>query len=282
MIKIITHAGRAHKDEILAIAGIVIVENVSVDEVEIERVFEVDKNKHRDAYIVDVGREFDGDKLFDHHQGGPGMEGVSSFGLVVRSFSKLRALIGTPLLDRIDHDDCYGPQKTQEKFGITVKNNHFFNNAYEPLEEMMIINWMKGGEYQKSALRSAVEMLRYQIEKEEMKESISKRIEETCYFEEHEGIIVFMQPQQLCEDPVFGGIANGLTTKKALGGGAQLICGPGRESDSLALVRTVLGERAGLDFRKLKEVAGVYAIHNNGFFAVMPEKMNISEVIAAL
>lgn len=70
MLKIVTHSGQAHADDLMAIALILIKENYAPKEATILRVNECKVEDYPDAnFIVDIGKHYDASKgWFDHHQ----------------------------------------------------------------------------------------------------------------------------------------------------------------------------------------------------------------------
>lgn len=110
-MRIVTHNGSFHPDEIFAIAVIVLANG------EAEIVRSRDKGVAATGdFIVDVGGEYDGERKFDHHQGGipPRKNGIpyASFGLVWKKFGaglcgseKVAVLLDKTLIQGIDATD---------------------------------------------------------------------------------------------------------------------------------------------------------------------------------
>lgn len=100
-IKIITHSGRFHTDEVFSCAALSLVYNNAV---EIVRSRDAEAKATADI-VVDVGGEYDDTRArFDHHQkGGAGVRenGIpySSFGLVWKHYGK--ELVSSPLAEKI-------------------------------------------------------------------------------------------------------------------------------------------------------------------------------------
>jgi hypothetical protein len=68
-MKIVTHSGSAHRDEILAIALIAVKENLRPDDIDILRISECAGDQVSADFVVDIGRIHDPKtKRFDHHQ----------------------------------------------------------------------------------------------------------------------------------------------------------------------------------------------------------------------
>lgn len=100
-MRIITHNGSFHADDVFACATLTLIFK---EDVEIVRTRDEAKIKSGDI-IFDVGRIYDGEKYFDHHQeGGAGkrVNGIpyASFGLIWKHFGE--RLVSKDSLDYID------------------------------------------------------------------------------------------------------------------------------------------------------------------------------------
>jgi len=99
LLHIATHNGIFHADEISAIALL----EIFVDEVDITRVPHNTKNFDNFDMIIDIGRKYDGEKYFDHHQY---KGGKSSAGLIwefigkEKEYPKISTLV--KLIDKHD------------------------------------------------------------------------------------------------------------------------------------------------------------------------------------
>jgi hypothetical protein len=122
MMKIVTHSGTAHADEIMAIALILQHTCTPLDEVEIERVSECDPvaaradyiNKIYDLaqfngfYVVDVGKVYDPSMdFFDHHQFPADAPPDCAFSLVAKAFGYTEKEF--PWMERLSFVDSKGP-----------------------------------------------------------------------------------------------------------------------------------------------------------------------------
>ncbi len=105
-VKIITHDGNFHPDELFAVATLLLVLDLSNDEYEIIRTRDPEAIKTGD-YILDVGGIYDpANNRFDHHQIGRAGErpnGIpyATFGLVWKKFGE-KICGGKEIADRVD------------------------------------------------------------------------------------------------------------------------------------------------------------------------------------
>ena len=87
-MKVITHNGRFHADEVFAIAMVALLLG-RVPEVVRTRNMDVINNKKEDDLVIDVGGMYDPKRgLFDHHQATPEVEGFAAAGLVWKEYGR--------------------------------------------------------------------------------------------------------------------------------------------------------------------------------------------------
>jgi hypothetical protein len=86
--KIVTHAGQAHADEVLAIALIMVNEGLAWEDLDVVRAVDGRARDWPDAdFVVDVGRDHDPRRRwFDHHQFPRDASPACSFTLVARHY----------------------------------------------------------------------------------------------------------------------------------------------------------------------------------------------------
>ncbi|MEK9201493.1 MAG: MYG1 family protein [Patescibacteria group bacterium] len=114
MITVVTHSGRFHADEVLALA---VLRLVLKSEINIIRTRDISAIEKAD-YVVDVGRIYDPEKnRFDHHQEGGAEareDGIpyASFGLVWKKFGdtlcnskEVAAIIEKKIVEPVDAND---------------------------------------------------------------------------------------------------------------------------------------------------------------------------------
>lgn len=132
-LKIITHGGQAHADELLAIAFILIKENCPIADAEIVRVNDGKASDWADAkYVIDVGKQYDPDKgWFDHHQFPSDAPADCAFTLVAKHFGLARNAF--PWIERVALLDSKGPFVWfEETFDREAKGMPEINEALGP------------------------------------------------------------------------------------------------------------------------------------------------------
>jgi uncharacterized UPF0160 family protein len=142
--KIVTHNGIFHADEVSAIA---LLEIFTDEKYEIKRVpHNTPKEELREYdFAIDIGREFDGKKFFDHHQWSGGK---SSAGLiweylgVAKDYPKLSRLI-----EMVDKQDTGRAKAKEFEYPNLIK---LFNGNIERNDE----NFFKALEFAKMIINS--------------------------------------------------------------------------------------------------------------------------------
>jgi len=280
IVKILTHSGMAHLDEIYGIAALCLAKDIAVSTVEITRSFnQSEANDTTFDYVVDFGLVYNGVTRFDHHQDDESVAGLSSFGLVVKTFDKLKALRGTRFVDRVDYQDLNGPAKTFEKFlGISTSPSEFFG-AFEGVEQMLVSEWLS--ENYRFVLDVAIKTVSRKLEEAkavaEAKVNILK-----AELVEINGLTILKQDFNLVSSPAFTAVGNNIAGEYAVEHGAVLILGKGRDPKQFSLLRTTLGEDVNLNLSILKDVDGVGFAHPSGFFAAVQRDADLDSVISML
>lgn len=270
----------AHLDEIYGIAALCLAKDIAVSTVEITRSFnQSEANDTTFDYVVDFGLVYNGVTRFDHHQDDESVAGLSSFGLVVKTFDKLKALRGTRFVDRVDYQDLNGPAKTFEKFlGISTSPSEFFG-AFEGVEQMLVSEWLS--ENYRFVLDVAIKTVSRKLEEAkavaEAKVNILK-----AELVEINGLTILKQDFNLVSSPAFTAVGNNIAGEYAVEHGAVLILGKGRDPKQFSLLRTTLGEDVNLNLSILKDVDGVGFAHPSGFFAAVQRDADLDSVISML
>lgn len=143
-ISIVTHAGRAHRDEFLACCLIVFHEYTKggVSTIERRRPTEED-TANRFTWVVDTGGLYAPDsRNFDHHQDDPAVAGMCSFDMVFRHILGDEAwkiygenngwLAATTL------HDTHGPSAVSEKLGLSAKD---YVSLRSPIEKAILTSF---------------------------------------------------------------------------------------------------------------------------------------------
>lgn len=132
MLKIVTHSGQAHPDDLLACALILYKEAVSPTSALILRLNECKPQEHPGAFIVDIGKHYDPDMLwFDHHQFPKTHEPECAFSLVADHYGLKRNALDW--IERMTLLDSKGPYAWyQQMFGKPAKSMREINRALGP------------------------------------------------------------------------------------------------------------------------------------------------------
>lgn len=168
--KIVTHAGQAHADDLMAIALIVIKEGWNLADVEIVRVNDGKAADFPDAkFVVDVGKEHDSKMgWFDHHQFSKETPPVCAFTLVAAYYGINREKMHW--IDRLELLDSKGPYVWFHKhYGRRPRHQKELNDALGSID---VFSWFtrvanRGHENPKAfleALELCIKWLRMELE----------------------------------------------------------------------------------------------------------------------
>lgn len=103
MTNMVTHNGIFHSDEVVAVALLQVFKNWSGKIIRTRDEEIISEEKGKGSYIIDVGGEYDGQRLFDHHQDA---ELLSSAGLMWKHIDKEEAYPEiSNLVDMVDLQD---------------------------------------------------------------------------------------------------------------------------------------------------------------------------------
>ena len=107
-ISVATHGCPHHVDELVALS---LLKNAVLGDIQVTFLdrTEIDARADQFDVLVDIGGQYDPDRgRFDHHQGGPGVEGRSSAGLVFDALYRTdrRYEYLKPIIDYVDAVDC--------------------------------------------------------------------------------------------------------------------------------------------------------------------------------
>jgi len=274
-IRILTHSGVAHLDEVFAIAAIIIAKGYDLSNVDVVRTFDVEEASKGYDYVVDFGGEYDGISRFDHHQGGDDVHGKSSFGLVVESMEELSSLRGNAFVERVDFQDNNGPKATIAKYlGSDASLGQWFD-SFELLEQMMLSEF-SGGDI-KFALTMATKVISNELEKAQAKAEAESNMESAEVINVN-GLTVLICDFDVVSNPKYFTIGNAVTGAKAVEVGAELILGKGRDPSQYSLVRTKQGEY--LDLSVLE--GRVPFAHKGGFFAALSRDEDWKAIVELL
>ncbi len=142
-IKLITHSGGFHADDMFSCATLLILLEQSGQKYEIIRTRDI-KIIETGDYVFDIGAIYDPDKnRFDHHQrGGAGKRenGIpyASFGLVWKKFGPLLCENDRELVDKIDRELICAIDANDN--GFDIEKLIYDNIRQEPLSSVFMIN----------------------------------------------------------------------------------------------------------------------------------------------
>lgn len=126
-VKIITHSGKAHADELLACAMISIAMGGAV---EIVRTNSLPEDLNNEDFVVDFGGAYDGQRLFDHHQNTPEVAGECAATLVAKKF-----------FPELLEDDQWGPYLRR----VTLQDNRGIKEVEatrgQRLGDVLMLEW---------------------------------------------------------------------------------------------------------------------------------------------
>jgi hypothetical protein len=135
-LRIVTHPGRAHRDDFLACAILATMNQNR--HIEIHRRDPLQEELDApDVFVVDVGRKYEpANHNFDHHQFPADSEPCCSLSLVLRSAGLLQDMRHLyPWVRVTEILDCQGPTKTAEFLGIPAEA---FSQTFSPVEEALL------------------------------------------------------------------------------------------------------------------------------------------------
>jgi hypothetical protein len=174
-MKIITHGGRTHPDELLAIALISIKENVAVDDLDILRLNYFKAGDQEADFVVDVGREHDPEKRrFDHHQFPRDHPPECALTLVAKHYEMNVA--DFQFMEKVAVLDSKGPYRWfEQKFGFRAKTEKQVNEALNNRESAFWFFTRLADQDFKAGLRQAKAWLAMELAgKESHKEHVEQ------------------------------------------------------------------------------------------------------------
>lgn len=175
-MKIITHAGKSHPDELLAIALISIKEDVSIDDIEIERLNDLLPFEHPPAdFVVDIGGEYDPSLgKFDHHHFSKDHPAECALTLVAKHYGI--DLADFPFMQKIAILDSKGPYYWfEQKFGRRPKTDKEVNEALNNRESAFWYFTRVADQDFKTGLKQAKSWLLMELHSQATQKEASRR-----------------------------------------------------------------------------------------------------------
>lgn len=156
---IMTHAGQAHADDLMAVALILIKTKLSPKQATILRVGDCDPERHPEAdFVVDVGRRLEPSRgWFDHHQFPKDAPPNCAFTLVADHYGIDRNALDW--MERLAVLDSKGPFTWYENnFGRPAKNLAEINKALGPDVFSWFVHKANAGYKNPDAFHEALDM----------------------------------------------------------------------------------------------------------------------------
>ncbi len=269
--KIVTHGGKAHRDEYLACCVIMYAayREGQLSYVERRMCGESDL-LCRDTWVVDTGGEWDADfRNFDHHQGDPELVSVCSFDLVMRHLLGVAAFdtfsACSPWIKLTALHDTAGGAAVASAFGIDTKT---YIATRSPIEKAMLSAF---GEvvviHPETPLSYCMRETGRLIiaEAEEVATGIQERIAATTPPFLVSGLRVWdVRSAWGDNDHVSLAAVNHAASSRSV----DVVVGRNQRSGGFSLYRTAWATGK-LDLNHIREMDGVKFVHKNGFYGVI-------------
>jgi uncharacterized UPF0160 family protein len=247
-LKIATHKGIFHADEVTAIA---LLKLFTDDEISVTRLKHDTKDFSQYDMVIDIGRKFDGEKYFDHHQY---KGGKSSAGLIWEYLGREDEYPTISKLIKMVDDNDVGITKAKPfEYSCLIKHFNSHNDIYGDEQENC---FAKAVEFALTLLKSLKQ------NDEEIKDAQSI-VNNSFYFEGNRNIIELERYTRFWSRYI-----NGQTTP-----GIKAVVWED-EADGNWKVK-IPQKRAGsfeLSAKPLMQNSSMEFVHENGFFGVAKNK----------
>lgn len=269
--KIVTHSGKAHRDEYLACCVIMYDAYRRGQLTYIERRMCGENDLLcRDTWVVDTGGEWDADFLnFDHHQDDPDLSAVCSFDLVLRhvmgksAFETFSAV--SPWIKLTALHDTAGGAAAASALGIDTRT---YVATRSPIEKAMLTAFSElAVVHPESPLSYCMrETGRIIIaEAEEISLGMADRIAAAAPPFVVAGLRVWdVRSAWGDNDHVSLAAVNHAASQRSV----DVVVGRNQRSGGLSLYRTAWAT-AKMDLNHIRDMNGVKFVHKNGFYAVV-------------
>lgn len=282
--KIVTHNGKAHRDEYLACCVIMFhaYRNGQLSYIERRMVGENDL-QCPNTWVVDTGGRWDEDGLnFDHHQDDPAVAGLCAFDLVMmkimgrRNCDTYRAC--SPWMKLTAVHDTSGTSSAAGAFGMDIKA---YLATRSPIEKAMLSAFAETNIVHSESplayvMRETGRMVL--LEAEEITADIPDKILLAPPPFYHAGVKVWdIRCAWGDDDHVSMALVNQAASVRSV----DVVVGKNNRTGGVGVYRTAWASKK-LDLSHIKEMPGVKFVHKNGFYAVITNEVsdtNISEMI---
>ena len=282
--KIVTHAGKAHRDDFLSCCAILFhaYRQGMVSYIERRLVGDYDL-RCKDTWVVDTGGCYSPElKNFDHHQQGapPGLCSLDMvLGEILGDVSYATYRRHSPWLRTTSAHDNAGSQGASASLGLSVQNYYATRSPIETcmlnaFGEMTVI-------HPESPLSHTMrEIGRFLLsDADEMTTAMEDRLQAVPPPFYHAGLKVW--DVRSAWGTGSDSLTSELVKRQASARSVDLIIGKSNRSGGISLYRTGWASTK-LDLAKLRDTRHVTFTHNNGFYAVVASTATSEELTAII
>lgn len=278
-VKIVTHPGKAHRDEYLACAVVAfhayragascLIERRAVGDADLD---------HPGVWVIDAGMQWNPELLnFDHHQVGAQVEGKCSLDLVLlhvldqRSYEMFRTC--NAWLQTTSIHDNSGAAVASKALGLDLRS---YLATRSPLERIALARFSELSVVQPgcSTMSELIDTGRVILgEAETMRHFDDEVIPALSSPFEHLGLRLWDVRAAKMEDET---ISTALLNHAALARGVDVVISLSSRSQGLVGLYRQHRATGRLDFSKLAGLPGVNFAHKNGFYVVLESPSDAS------
>ena len=282
--RIVTHNGKAHRDEYLACCVILYHEYRQGRLCFIERRMVGDTDLGcKDTWVVDAGGHWDPDyRNFDHHQDDASLQGLCAVDLVLlhilgkTAYDTFRAV--NPWMRVTATHDTLGASAAASLLGVDVKG---YISTWSPIEKATLAHF---GETQVVHIESPMicgmrETGRMILtEAEELSVGIPDALNGAAPPFEHVGLRIWDIRHVDCGDDT---VSMALVNQAASSRGADVVLGKNSRTGGWGIYREAWATDK-LDLSRLRDMPGVKFTHKNGFYAVVTNEVTDAGLLEML
>ena len=269
--RIVTHNGKAHRDEYLACSVILFHEYRQGRQCFIERRLAGSADLGvKDTWVVDTGGRWEPElRNFDHHQNDPRLEGQCAFDLVLRDilgssvYDTYRAC--SPWMKLTAAHDTLGSAGAASHAGIDVKA---YVSTRSPIERAALSCFGEVGVVHIEsplaiAMRETGRMILTEVE--EYTTLAPDKLGAAPPPFDHAGMRVWDLRSAWTDDD---NVSLAMINHAASGRSVDVVVGRSSRTGGTSLYRQAWATQK-LDLSRLKDEAGVKFVHKNGFYAIL-------------
>jgi hypothetical protein len=278
--RIVTHNGKAHRDEYLACAIIMFNEYRQGRQTFVERRIAGSSDlSNRDTWVVDTGGVWDPEmRNFDHHQNDPRLEGQCAFDLVLSdiigadAYNTYRSC--SPWMKMTALHDTLGSTGTAQAVGIDPK---VYSSTRSPIERAALSGFGEASVIHVEsplaiAMRETGRLIT--LEAEEFACSTPERLAVSAPPFEHAGMRVWdLRSAWGEDDTVSMAMINHACSTRSV----DVVVGKSNRGGGVSLYRQSWATSK-LDLAKLANSVGVKFVHKNGFYAILNPDVTDSDI----